>query len=94
MLLGQACEPLPFLSSRYGTGRVWFPGRTDRGQPPAKLPPGEEANRAENSPRVTFPCGRPLTAPVQAYLGRVGLIWLCLVMAATVLNDLLRLASM
>jgi regulator of sigma E protease len=37
---------------------------------------------------------RPLTAPVQAYLGRVGLIWLCLVMAGTVLNDLLRLAAM
>jgi regulator of sigma E protease len=37
---------------------------------------------------------RPLTAPVQAYLGRVGLIWLCLVMAGTVVNDLLRLAAM
>jgi regulator of sigma E protease len=37
--------------------------------------------------------GRPLTAPVQAYLGRVGLIWLCLVMAGTLLNDLLRLAA-
>ena len=36
---------------------------------------------------------RPLTAPVQAYLGRVGLIWLCLVMAGTVVNDLLRLAA-
>jgi regulator of sigma E protease len=37
---------------------------------------------------------RPLTAPVQAYLGRVGLIWLCLVMAGTVLNDVIRLATM
>jgi regulator of sigma E protease len=36
---------------------------------------------------------RPLSAPVQAYLGRVGLIWLCLVMAGTVVNDLLRLAA-
>jgi regulator of sigma E protease len=36
---------------------------------------------------------RPLTAPVQAYLGRVGLIWLCLVMAGTVVNDLMRLAA-
>lgn len=36
---------------------------------------------------------RPLTAPVQAYLGRVGLIWLCLVMAGTVVNDLFRLAG-
>jgi regulator of sigma E protease len=37
---------------------------------------------------------RPLTAPVQAYLGRVGLIWLCLVMVGTVVNDLLRLAAL
>jgi regulator of sigma E protease len=36
---------------------------------------------------------RPLTAPVQAYLGRVGIIWLCLIMAGTVVNDLLRLSG-
>jgi regulator of sigma E protease len=37
---------------------------------------------------------RPLTAPVQAYLGRVGLIWLCLVMIGTVVNDLIRLITL
>src|SRR5690606_23194067 len=36
---------------------------------------------------------RPLTAPVQAYLARVGLIWLCLVMAGSVVNDMLRLSG-
>ena len=36
---------------------------------------------------------RPLTASVQAYLGRVGIIWLCLIMAGTVVNDLLRLTG-
>ena len=37
---------------------------------------------------------RPLPHRVQAYLGRVGMIWLCLVMAGTVMNDLLRLAGL
>lgn len=36
---------------------------------------------------------RPLSAPVQAYLGRVGLIWLSLVMMGTVVNDILRMLS-
>jgi len=36
---------------------------------------------------------RPLTARVQGYLGRVGLIWLCLVMAGSVVNDLLRVSG-
>jgi len=36
---------------------------------------------------------RPLTARVQGYLGRVGIIWLCLVMAGSVVNDLLRFSG-
>ena len=36
---------------------------------------------------------RPLPQPVQAYLGRVGMIWLALVMAGTLVNDVLRLAG-
>lgn len=36
---------------------------------------------------------RPLSARVQSYLGRVGIIWLSLVMASTVVNDLLRMAG-
>ena len=36
---------------------------------------------------------RPLPQPVQAYLGRVGMIWLCLIMAGTLVNDVLRLAG-
>ncbi|MBW3535849.1 MAG: site-2 protease family protein, partial [Gemmatimonadetes bacterium] len=36
---------------------------------------------------------RPLSQPVQAYLGRVGLIWLALVMGGTLINDVLRLTG-
>ena len=36
---------------------------------------------------------RPLPHRVQAYLGRVGMIWLCLIMAGTLVNDLLRLSG-
>lgn len=36
---------------------------------------------------------RPLSQPVQAYLGRVGMIWLALVMAGTLVNDVLRLTG-
>ena len=36
---------------------------------------------------------RPLPRRVQAYLGRVGMIWLCLIMAGTLVNDVLRLAG-
>ena len=37
---------------------------------------------------------RPLPHRVQSYLGRVGMIWLCLVMAGALMNDLLRLAGL
>lgn len=37
---------------------------------------------------------RPLPHRVQAYLGRVGMIWLCLLMAGTLVNDLMRLAGL
>ncbi len=37
---------------------------------------------------------RPLSHRVQSYLGRVGMIWLCLVMAGALMNDLLRLAGL
>ena len=33
------------------------------------------------------------THKVQAYLGRVGMLWLCMIMAGTLINDLLRLAG-
>ena len=36
---------------------------------------------------------RPLPHKVQAYLGRVGMLWLCMIMAGTLINDLLRLAG-
>jgi regulator of sigma E protease len=36
---------------------------------------------------------RPLPHGTQAYLGRVGMIWLCLLMAGTLVNDLLRLSG-
>lgn len=36
---------------------------------------------------------RPVPQPVQAYLGRVGMIWLSLIMAGTLVNDVLRLAG-
>jgi len=36
---------------------------------------------------------RPLPYGTQAYLGRVGMIWLCLIMAGTLVNDLLRLSG-
>ena len=36
---------------------------------------------------------RPLPHAVQAYLGRVGMLWLCMIMAGTLINDLLRLAG-
>jgi regulator of sigma E protease len=36
---------------------------------------------------------RPVPHRVQAYLGRVGMIWLCLVMAGTLVNDVLRLTG-
>jgi regulator of sigma E protease len=36
---------------------------------------------------------RPLPHRTQAYLGRVGMIWLCLLMAGTLVNDLLRLSG-
>jgi regulator of sigma E protease len=36
---------------------------------------------------------RPLPHRTQAYLGRVGMIWLCLIMAGTLVNDLLRLSG-
>jgi regulator of sigma E protease len=36
---------------------------------------------------------RPLPHGTQAYLGRVGMIWLCLIMAGTLVNDLLRLSG-
>lgn len=36
---------------------------------------------------------RPLPHRVQAYLGRVGMLWLCMIMAGTLINDLLRLAG-
>jgi regulator of sigma E protease len=36
---------------------------------------------------------RPLPHRTQAYLGRVGMIWLCLIVAGTLVNDLLRLSG-
>jgi regulator of sigma E protease len=36
---------------------------------------------------------RPLPHRVQAYLGRVGMLWLCMIMAGTLINDLLRLTG-
>jgi regulator of sigma E protease len=36
---------------------------------------------------------RPLPHRVQAYLGRVGILWLAMIMAGTLINDLLRLAG-
>jgi regulator of sigma E protease len=36
---------------------------------------------------------RPLPHRVQAYLGRVGILWLCMIMAGTLINDLLRLTG-